>query len=600
MTEEQPLAPVQDQDFNPNKINEVPPERLNFPLRFSREALEAPQDATVTEFERTPEGYLEVEWQYKDAQKALALDFDSHVATTCSREQLEELAAPHIQQINEKRGENSAEPIDPSTVTETYLRHMIRPKWQDHMPKDSSEESEGKWGEFKSQFPEHMQVNLEELRQLDGKMRVLSQDERLREEVQSIHSERIVVMHAASAWLATERKVSSISRRISEIYKASATSNRSLTAAEQKHIGRLQEQQTKIEASKGQEITSPEMRREVGAEVKRRMDIQRRREFERGLVMTEQMERIVDELLPSLAQGKPALLVGETGGAKTALAEYISRQYFGVEPEFVSGYGDANSYQMMGKMTLKNEEGATESEFVPGPVVRAMEKGVPLIIDEIDAIPPELLKRFNKIAQMRPGDTFVIQEDTGREVTIKPGFAIIGTANEKSERYKALDKLSVEFRNRFEPNVVRVQYPDHDVVYGKFPIENMTIAKAALTDRSGSVVGGINGQDLEKFVRACHVTQQVFSGNFGNGFNNYVTSENLADSKPGLEEHVLAPRTMVALLEKVRDSYGKVTLDQTVQRFVSGIKNPNDKKQMTTILQGYGFLRADDEEAGNV
>jgi hypothetical protein len=60
-----------------------------------------------------------------------------------------------------------------------------------------------------------------------------------------------------------------------------------------------------------------------------------------------------------------------------------------------------------------------------------------------------------------------------------------------------------------------------------------------------------------------------------------------------LAEAVLAPRTMVALLEKVRDSYGKVSLEQTVQRFVSGIKLDADRKVMTSILQGYGFLKTE-------
>lgn len=590
MTEEQ--APPQ--GFNPNKINEVPPERLKFPMRYSREGFAAPESASVTEYERTPEGYLEIEWQYQEAQRALSLDFNSFAATTYSRQQLEELAAPHVADINQRRQENSAEPLDITTVNDTFLRHVIRPNWHDHIPADDSEESQANWEKFKGQFPESIQINLEELRELDGKMRVLSNDEQLRSEVQSLHAERISVMRAASAFLAADRKVNDLSRRAAEVYRAAGISNRSLTAAEQRHIQRLQEQQTRIKEARGQEITSQKMLGEVRSELRRRIDIKRRRDFERGIVLTDQMQGIIDELLPSLAQGKPALLVGETGGAKTALAEFISRQYFGVEPEFISGYGDVNSYQVMGKMTLRNEDGTTVSDFVPGPVVRAMEAGKPLILDEINAMPAEFLKRLNKIVQLRPGDKFVVQEDSGREVTVRPGFVIIGTANEKSKRYKGLEDLSVEFQNRFGANVVRVHYPDHDVVYGQAPVENAVIAKAALTDRSGNLVPGVSTDELERFVRACHVTQQVFSGNFGQGFRDYVSSERIADNKPGLDEAVLAPRTMVALLEKVRDSYGKVTLDAALQRFVTGIKSDNDKKQLTLILQGYGFLASRD------
>ncbi len=591
MTEEQPAV-----DFNPNKINEVDPARLQFPLRYSRESFAAPKGVEVTEFERTPEGYLEIEWQYREVQRALALDFDHFAGSAWDRAALEEQAKPKFEEINQKRSglENPAEPFDVSNLGDRLLRHMVRPSWQEHIPADNKEASEAKWQEFKEQYPEHMQVNLDELRLLDGKLRLLSGNEELRGEVQKLHAGKIEVMRAATAFIGADRKIEELSRRTSEIFRAAGVSNRSLTPAEQRHIERLQAQQAAIKESRGRELTTPEKLAEVRREVHRRIDIERRRDFEKGLVMTDQMREIIDELLPSLSQGKPALLLGETGGAKTALAEYISRQYFGVEPEFISGYGDVNSYQVMGKMSLANEDGATVSEFVPGPVVRAMEDGRPLILDEITAMPAEFLKRLNKIAQLRPGDVFTVQEDSGREVTIKSGFVIIATANEKSKRYKGVEDLSVEFQNRFGANVIRVHYPDHNVVHGQPPVENAIIAKAALTDRSGSLVGDIDPKELEQFVRACFVSQQVFSGNFGNGFISYVSTERKVDNKPGLDEVVLAPRTMVALLEKVRDSYGKITLEQTLERFVTGIKGANDKKQMTSILQGYGFLKSKD------
>ncbi|MBI1862986.1 AAA family ATPase [Candidatus Microgenomates bacterium] len=571
------------------------------------ETVPAPVGAEVTEFERTPEGYLELEWQYREVQGALALDFGNTVATTMSRADLEASVKEHVDNMNAERVAVEAEPIDIRRVDETflrrlanlktfdkegtaYLKQLARPLWQEHLPQDDTPEANDKWEAFKSQYPEHMQINLEELRLLDGKMRVLSADEELQGRVQEIHGEHLEVMRAASAFVGADRKVDELSRKIVGLYQGAAVSNRSLTTAESRHVERLQAQQIQIRANRGKEITTPDMLDKVKVELRNRMDIQRRRDFEQGLVLTDSMKAIINELLPSLAQGRPALLVGETGGAKTALAEYISHQYFGVEPEFISGYGDVNSYQVMGKMSLRNEEGTTVSDFVPGPIIRAMEEGRPLILDEINAMPAEFLKRLNKIVQLRPGDTFVVQEDSGREVTIKPGFFIIGTANEKSKRYKGIEDLSVEFQNRFGANVIRVHYPDHDVVFGQPPVENTIIAKAALTDRSGQMVGGIDPKELERFVRACFITQQVFTGNFGKGFNDFVTSERIGDNKPGLDEAVLAPRTMVSLLEKVRDSYGKVSLDQVLRRFVNGIKSDNDKLQMTTILKGQFFL----------
>lgn len=589
MVEDQQVA-----TFNPDKINQVDPSRLQFPLRYSREAFEAPGGAEVTEFEQTPEGWMELEWQYKEVQHALFLDHDHHVGINYSRQELQDRAQPHFDAINEKRAglEKPAQPIDVGQVGGQLLRHVIRPNWQEHLPADDSEQSLKAWEEFKEQYPEHMQINLEELRMLDGKLRVLSGDENLRGEVQAMHADRIRVMRAATSFLAAERKSEALSGRIAAIYQASGASNRALTSAEQRHIERLKAQQERVYSARGEHITSPDMLTDVKDEVHRRIDIGRRRDFEQGLVMTEQMRDIINELLPSISAGKPALLVGETGGAKTALAEYISRHYFGVEPEFISGYADVNSYQVMGKMSLENKDGVPVSEFVPGPMVRAMESGRILILDEVTAMPAEFLKRLNKIAQLRPGDKFTVQEDSGREVTVKPGFVILATANEKSKRYKGVEDLSVEFQNRFGANVVRVHYPDHNVVYGQPPIENAIIARAALTDRAGGIVGNIDPNELESFIKACHITQQVFTGKHGEGFDDYVDSERKADGKPGLDEAVLAPRTMVALLEKIRDSNGTQSLNQVLQRFVSGIKGPNDRKIISQILKDNDLLQA--------
>jgi hypothetical protein len=566
--------------------------RLEYPARYAHEQFTAPEGVAVTEFERTALGFIEIEDQYREIQQALALDFDNHAATAYDRPQLEEMATPQIEAINVNRQQtgDSAEPIQAATLNDRLLRHLVRPQWQDHLPVDRSEASEKAWSEFKGQYPEHIQLNLEELRELDGKLRLLSNDEKVQEEVRSFTAEKIEVMRAASIYQGAERKINTLSRRMAETYRASATSNRGMTAAERRQIERLQAEQVELRNNRGRGIGSPSMLAEVKDELRTRINIERRRDFEHGLVLTDQMKVIIDELLPSLAQGKPALLVGETGGAKTALAEYVSREYFGVEPEFISGYGDVNSYQVMGKMNLRNENGTTVSDFVPGPVVRAMEAGKPLILDEINAMPAEFLKRLNKIVQLRPGDRFTVQEDSGREVTVKPGFVIIATANEKSKRYKGVEDLSVEFQNRFGANVVRIYYPDHDVVYGQAPVENAIIARAAMSDRSGNLVPGVSSEELEQFVRACHVTQQVFSGNLGRGFRDFIPAERMVDNKPGLDEAVLAPRTMVALLEKVRDTNGAITLNQVIERFVSGIKSESDRQQMALILNGYGFL----------
>ncbi|MGO3146555.1 MAG: AAA family ATPase [Leucobacter sp.] len=309
----------------------------------------------------------------------------------------------------------------------------------------------------------------------------------------------------------------------------------------------------------------------------------------RGLLLTGQMRDIISEALPALTRGEPMLLLGETGGAKTALAEYLSREVLGSEPEFVSGYGDISSTQLIGSHELRPENGATVSLFVPGPLLRAMTEGRPLILDEINAMPPEFLKRLNRVLQLRPGDHFPVQDNGGASIRIASGFAILATANEQTpHRYRGIDRMSAELVNRFGANSYRVHYPDHLRSYGDTPTENLLLATAAIASPTGEVP--LESDGLERACRAAFISQQVFAGSYGDGFSDFVTAEREIDGRPGLEESVLAPRTLVAILQKVAGSGGQVSLDLALRRFVEGVMHAEDRQVLTLILRSQGFL----------
>ncbi|MEJ6489934.1 AAA family ATPase [Leucobacter sp. USCH14] len=315
-----------------------------------------------------------------------------------------------------------------------------------------------------------------------------------------------------------------------------------------------------------------------------------RQQLRDGLLQTAQMRGIIREAVPALRQGDPVLLVGETGGAKTALAEHLARAGLGREPELVSGYGDIMSAQVIGTHELRAEAGATVSVFTPGPLLRAMHEGRPVILDEVNAMPPEFLKRLNRILQLRPGDSLNVQENAGRPVTIAPGFAILATANEQTpHRYRGLDRLSAELVNRFGANAYRVHYPDTGCDYAAFPAENGLLAVAAVTDRHGALPDHLPPDALIRAARAAFISQQVFAGEHGAGFADYVSSEREIDGRPGLEESVIAPRTLVAILRKVAGSAGEIDLDRAFTRFVEGIMHREDRRVLALILEGQGF-----------
>ena len=397
---------------------------------------------------------------------------------------------------------------------------------------------------------------------------------------------------AVEYWRSTLR-ARALRDEAAEVANAAARQRRPLIQVEELRIGALLADADAAEHRRTSALTdvvdSESTRDEILAAIAAMRLREARAQLNRGLLLTGQMRSIVAEALPALTRGEPLLLLGETGGAKTALAEYLSRECLGREPELVSGYGDITSAQLIGSHELRSDGGATVSVFVPGPLLRAMTEGRPAILDEVNAMPAEFLKRLNRILQLRPGDRFAVQENNGESITISDGFAILATANEQTpHRYRGIDRMSAELVNRFGANSYRVHYPDAGVSYSATPRENALLAAAAIADAAGDVA--IAPADLERVARAAFISQQVFAGAHGEGFGEFVSTEREIDGRPGLEESVLAPRTLVAIVQKVAGSGGQVSLDTALRRFVDGVMHAEDRQVLSLILRSQGFL----------
>lgn len=570
-------------------MNITEPQPITTELRLERRVLESYYAPDMAD--RTVDGVVELMAGLQESMQAVRADWRATVAG--DRQTLEQLAAPHIERINKSRRRTNLEESDVkvSEVSENFLLGLAEPNWEEYMPRDTSEEETQRWESFKNKHPE-IADNLEDWYMYHAKLHELREDAGLMERFdEEYRGEQMAATRAAAEFLRAQSRKQDISEQMAKLRSQAAKTDRPLTAGERRRIAALQKQLSEVDENI--EIPPNSSKEQFLKEVTRLQVREWKRQLDSGLLMTEQMQTIIDETLPAMMRGEPTLFIGETGGAKTALAEYMARRYCGVEPEFISAYGDVNSYQLMGKQELREKNGASISEFVPGPIIRAMEQGKPLIFDEINAMPPELLKRLNKIMQLRPGDKFTVQEDSGRIVEVHPGFCIIATANEKSKRYKGVDDLSVEFQNRFGANINRVRYPDHDKSYGEYPRENAQLAMAAVATERGELPPEIDERDFEDFVRAARLSQQIFSGTNGEGYNQFIDTEKLVDDRTGLEETVLAPRTMVDILHKVAGSYGAVSLKRACQTFLDGIKNPNDRKVMHHIFEYHDLLPAE-------
>jgi MoxR-like ATPase len=167
-----------------------------------------------------------------------------------------------------------------------------------------------------------------------------------------------------------------------------------------------------------------------------------KKQTENGLIYTDYVKSQKSKIVEALKENQNIFIHGPFGSGKTDIAIASAKEYLqllGVneeatekEPIVLSGYRDIESHEIFGQPKLKvDKKGKTYSEFDFGPVYQAVEKGVPLIIDEYNSIPHSTLISLNFILEQgkRPGSVVNVKEDNGRQIISKEGFCVIATGN---------------------------------------------------------------------------------------------------------------------------------------------------------------------------
>ena len=163
--------------------------------------------------------------------------------------------------------------------------------------------------------------------------------------------------------------------------------------------------------------------------------------------------RLVEVAVATLATDRALLLLGVPGTAKTWLGEHLAAAVCGSSTAVVQGTAGTpeESLRYGWNYARLLAEGPSRAAIVPSPVMRAMERGSLVRIEELTRIPADVQDALITILSEK---TLPVPElDT--EVQARLGFNVIATAN---NRDKGVNDLSSALKRRF--NTVVLPLPD--------------------------------------------------------------------------------------------------------------------------------------------
>ncbi|WP_077303279.1 AAA family ATPase [Virgibacillus pantothenticus] len=232
-------------------------------------------------------------------------------------------------------------------------------------------------------------------------------------------------------------------------------------------------------------------------------------------------KEIVTDAITALLLGKNILLKGPTGAGKTKFAETLSNLF--QQPMFsINSSVDIDAESLLGFKTLNYEGEKQVIEFIPGPVINAMEHGTFLYIDEINMAKPETLPIINGVLDYRRSIT---NPFTNEIVTASTGFNVIAAIN---EGYVGTVPLNEALKNRFI--VIEIPYiqgeqlkqlifrntqlTDETVVDLFVKLSNdliQAVAQGKIAEDGASIRALLDACDLSKHIPARRAIQRAIA-----------------------------------------------------------------------------------------
>lgn len=163
--------------------------------------------------------------------------------------------------------------------------------------------------------------------------------------------------------------------------------------------------------------------------------------------------RLIEVAIASLATDRALLLLGVPGTAKSWVAEHLAAAIAGDSGLVVQGTAgtpeEAIRYGWNYARLLA--DGPTEAALVPSPVLRAMQRGTLVRIEELTRIPSDVQDALITILS----EQSLPVPELDLAIRARRGFNVIATAN---DRDRGVNDLSAALKRRF--NVVVLPLPD--------------------------------------------------------------------------------------------------------------------------------------------
>jgi MoxR-like ATPase len=217
--------------------------------------------------------------------------------------------------------------------------------------------------------------------------------------------------------------------------------------------------------------------------------------------------------------------------------------------------------------------------FTEGKLIQAMREGRPVVLDEVNLSDQQVMMRLQDILLKRPGQRVLLQENGNEPVEVKPGFAVIATANEASVRYHAREQLDPAFRDRFD--VITVSYPDISIDHlTDLPTVNLRLGLAnAITDE-GYYNPHIDISDVVLLARTAHASQRLYALPAKNAGRKVSDTADVIDDDEPLLTDCITPRKMVTLLQRVSTgTLAGTTVMGELERVISSLDQHGTRNQ---------------------